>query len=111
MNRIIFAMALGVAFLSDADAVDYVGSGVTKVSFITSYNGNGDVMLKLESPIEACAKGYWLNVSDIGFQSNMSMLIAAFQANTTVRLYGLPSQDWPGSGGNYCRVYSVEYHK
>ena len=67
-------------------------------------------MLKLETPLETC-KGYWLNVTDTGFNSNMSMLIAAFQANSNVRIYGLPSEDWAGSSGSYCKVYSVEYHK
>lgn len=79
-------MAIVLPFSSFA--VDYVGSAITKVSFITSYNGNGDVMLKLETSIESCKKGYWLNVADAGFDSNMSMLIAALQANSNVRIYG-----------------------
>ncbi|MGP9802146.1 hypothetical protein [Rheinheimera sp. NSM] len=98
-------------FCCSASAVEYTGSGISTIKFITSYNGNGDVMFRLENPIEACVKGYWMSSSDVGFQANMSMLLAAFQANSNVRIYGLPGQDWPGSSGSYCKVYSVEYHK
>lgn len=110
MKTTIAAAVLAASSSFSVAAVEYVGSAITKVSFITSYNRNGDVMLKLETPIESC-KGYWLNVADTGFDSNMSMLIAAFQANSKVRIYGLPAEDWAGSSGNYCKVYSVEYHK
>jgi hypothetical protein len=92
-------------------AVDYVGSGITTVDFITSYNGNGDVMFKIKEPIDACPRGYWLSTTDTGFQANMSMLLAAYQANSKVKIYGLPSQSWPSSTNLYCKVYSVEYHR
>ena len=112
MLRILLAItALMLSF--QAGAVNYVGSPLTQVKFMTSYNavGDGYVMFKLDTNHEDCSSGYWLMKNDPGFDANFSMLVAAFQADSTVRIYGLPEQRWPVSNGEYCKIYSVEYHK
>lgn len=89
---------------------EYVGTPITKVSLVSSYNqyGNGDVIFKVENPISECIDGYWLTKTDSGYPANMAMIIAAFQAKTSVVVSGLPDQLWYGSGGKYCKLYAFE---
>ncbi|WP_239445605.1 hypothetical protein [Vibrio nigripulchritudo] len=111
MNRLF--LILVVLFSSHLYASGYVGSEFTSISFVTSYNqyGPGDVAFKIKTPISQCPDGYWITKADPGFQANLSMLIAAFQAKSNVRIYGLPSQKWAGSSGTFCKLYSIEYHE
>ena len=83
----------------------------SKVKEIYSYSeyGGGDVIVKLESNSVNCSDGYWLKKIDPGFQVNVSMLIAAYQANNQLVLKGHTDQMWPGSSGKFCHVYSVNY--
>ncbi len=89
----------------------YVASGTTDITYIGSYNqyGGGDVQFRLSDPHQDCEDGYWLTKSDPGFEANFSMLLAAYQAKTKVRIFGLPSERWAGSSREFCKVYSVEY--
>ena len=111
MKKYLFAsMALLAGF--NSHAVTYVGSDMTTVKFITSYNqyGPGDVMFKIKDPIAECT-GYYIRNTDEGYHSNLSMMIAAFHANSKVRIYGIPEERWSGSGAHICKLYSIEYHK
>ncbi|ARC91955.1 hypothetical protein B6A42_07415 [Vibrio coralliilyticus] len=106
-------LILSVLFSSYLYASDYVGSELTSISSVTSYNqyGLGDVIFQIKNPISQCPDGYWITKADPGFQANLSMLIAAFQAKSKVRIYGLPSQKWAGSSGTFCKLYSMSYHE
>lgn len=92
-------------------AANYKGSPISKIASVTSYAqyGPGDVIFSIENSIPECTNGYWLKKSDPGFQANLSMLIAAYQAKSKVVVYGLPAEIWPGSSGKFCHLYSITY--
>jgi hypothetical protein len=97
---------------SDAQGA-YVGTAVTKITLLDSYNqyGDGDVRILVQTPpSSAGCDGFWITKADAGFQANLSMLLAAYHAGTQVVIYGLPGQLWAGSGAKICKLYSVEYH-
>ncbi|NQZ10597.1 MAG: hypothetical protein HRT35_25885 [Algicola sp.] len=67
------------------------------------------MIFRLSDPVANCDDGYWLKKSDPGFGANLSMLLAAYQAKTTVRIYGEPSIRWPVISAKYCKLYGVQY--
>lgn len=74
--------------------------------------GNADVAFALNTTSGVC-KGYWFNKDDAGYQSNLSMLIAAYQANTKVLIYGHEeaSAKWTQTEAHYCKLYGVTYSR
>ncbi|NOU52139.1 hypothetical protein HG263_16540 [Pseudoalteromonas sp. JBTF-M23] len=101
-----------VAIFTSAFAfANNIASSSTEIVALASYNqyGGGDVIFKLKDPIEQCT-GYFLSKSDDGFNANVSMIIAAYQAKTKVKVWGIPEQKWAGSSsGYYCKLYVVAY--
>lgn len=89
----------------------YVATGFTTVTDVFSYTnyGNGDVAFRVENSIDECSHGYWFNKSDAGYNANLTMIIAAYQAKNTVKIYGLPDQLWAGSSGKYCKLYNIQF--
>ncbi len=85
---------------------------ISEVQAIHSYTnfGNADVVFVLQSTSGTC-KGYWFNRDDAGYQSNLSMLLAAYQANTKLQVHGHEEiqSKWTGSENHFCRLYSVTY--
>jgi hypothetical protein len=86
---------------SNADA-----SSSSNVILIESYNnyGNGDVYFKISNPTTACSDGYWLTKTDLGFSTNMAILLSAYQAKSIVRIVGFSDQRWSGSAGKFCKL-------
>lgn len=86
-------------------------SDITTIVRVVSFSeyGNGDVVVVTEKKGTSCVSGYWLKKVDPGFNANLSMLIAAYQAKTNIVLTGLTDEIWSGSGGRYCHLYSVDY--
>lgn len=86
-------------------------STISTVILLSAYAeyGGGDVIAKLQNNSANCSDGYWLKQTDPGFTANLSMLMAAYQANNSVTIQGHTDQLWPGSGGKYCHVYNVTY--
>ena len=76
------------------------------VTLIESYNnyGNGDVYFKISNATAACSDGYWLTKTDLGFSSNMAILLSAYQAKSIVRIVGFSDQRWSGSAGKFCKL-------
>lgn len=109
MQKISLIFLFLTAFSAKAN---YVGSSLTEIVSIISYNqyGDGDVIFRLKKTMPPCT-GYWLTKSDAGFQANLSMLVSAFQAKTQVKVYGSPALKWKGSSGVYCKLYSLQYHQ
>lgn len=95
-----------------AIAVGYIPTDSTTISNIYSYTnyGNGDVAFRVANPIDECSHGYWFNKDDAGFSANLTMIIAAYQAKSTVKIYGLPDQLWAGSSGKYCKLYNIQFN-
>lgn len=74
--------------------------------------GNADVAFSLTTTSGQC-KGYWFNKDDAGYQANLNMLIAAYQANTKVLIYGHEevSAKWAQSDVHFCKLYGVTYSR
>lgn len=85
-------------------------SSVTTISRFISYNqyGGGDVVFRIANPTSSCF-GYWINKEDVGFNANLSLILAAYQAKTKVKLNGYTDQKWPGSSNFWCKLYAIEY--
>ncbi|TFH93055.1 hypothetical protein [Vibrio ouci] len=95
-----------------AFSADSIASGKTYINRVISYNeyGSGDVVFRLANPSKECF-GYWINKGDPGFNANLSMIIAAYQAKTPLIIHGLPAQSekWKGSGNHWCKLYAIDY--
>lgn len=89
-------------------------SPVSEIKVLQTYTNwaHADVMVVLQSTSGVC-KGYWFNKDDAGYQSNLSMLIAAYQANTKLQLHGHEeiSSKWAGSETHFCKLYSITYSR
>ena len=108
--RFVLAIIMSTFALSSF-AGSYIGSLETKINAVISYSefGDGDVIFTIENPIPECSHGYWLKKVDPGFQANLSMVIAAYQAKNPVVIYGIPEEIWPGSSGKACHLYNIKY--
>lgn len=114
-KKLIFAVLVAgfpLVGIGPARASTISTSTVTQLIRLTSYNqfDGGDVTLEVSNPPAACPDGYWLNKSDAGFSANLSMLIAAYEAKTTLTISALPDQLWPGTSGTVCKLYDIQYH-
>lgn len=85
-------------------------SQLTTISRFISYNqyGGGDVVFRIENPTSNCF-GYWISKDDLGFNANLSTILAAYQAKTKVKIYGHTDKKWSGSGDFWCKLYAIEY--
>ncbi len=107
LNLLVFSFVLAVAA---GAAHAYVPSETTRITRVDVYAeyGGGDVAFAVANPLPQCNGGFWFKKTDPGFQATLSTLLSAYHARSTVRIYALPDQIWPGSGANYCRLYSIE---
>ena len=107
MNKLLLLVLLSTSALANNES-----SGVTTITRIISYNqyGDGDVVFRVANPTSSCF-GYWINKNDAGFNANLSLLIAARQAKTDVKIHGITTQRWNGSGSFWCKLYAIEYNE
>ncbi len=94
-------------------SVDLESSPKSTIKRLISYSkfGKGDVYVQLNSGTSACSHGYFINKESAGYESVLSMLLAAYQANTPVILYGYKNNQWSGSSAPVCELYSVLYQR
>ncbi len=111
MRSLYLGLLAAVSFSSFAINTAFEVSPQSTIATINSYSeyGGGDVHFTIASPSTKCPNGYWLRKTDPGFQANLSMVIAAYQAKSIIRINGLLNELWPGTTGRACRVYSVSY--
>ena len=83
-------------------------TSTTTIPYIGSYSSNEWVIFKVANPISECSDGYWIAKSDIGFQANVSMILAAYAAKSSVVVDAYIDKPWPGSGAKYCKLNSLE---
>jgi hypothetical protein len=90
---------------------NYEGSALTKINTVYGYSefGGGDVYFKLDENSANCSGGYWMRKSDPGFNTTLSMVLAAYQAKTQLVVYGLIDESWAGTSVKTCRLYSISY--
>ncbi len=111
MRGMLLVFFVGCAGGVSAINTNNIGSGSTTVSAVYSYSefGGGDVYFTINDPIAECSKGYWFRKTDPGFEANLSMLLAAYHASSTVVIYGLPDEPWSGTSPTACRLYAISY--
>lgn len=71
--------------------------------------GNGDVFVSMASNGEICSSGYFIDKSSAGYNGILSMLMAAYQANLPIVVYGYKDTHWSGSASTVCELYNVAY--
>ncbi|MEI8671951.1 hypothetical protein P4S52_08290 [Vibrio sp. SA48] len=73
--------------------------------------GNGDVYIELTRNGATCSHGYYIDKASAGYESTLSMLLAAYQANTKILISGYVNNRWAGSSAAVCEIYSVIYKR
>lgn len=83
-NFMNFKKIIRILALTPIAALALEPSPVSEIKVLQTYTNwaYADVKVVLQSTSGVC-KGYWFNKDDAGYQSNLSMLIAAYQASTT----------------------------
>ena len=106
MKKSISLLLLSLCLVARADIV---GSTTTKIIDIFAYSeyGNGDVTVRVATPVVGCDAGYFLQKSDPGFNATLALLMNAKAAQTDVVVYGKTEVLWTGSAGKYCKLYGV----
>ncbi len=87
----------------------------TTIDRIQTYNQSADadqaeladVGLRLDNTQDKICDGYWMSKSDIGFYSNMAVLIAAYHAQSSIEIYGDRNNTWGQTSNNYCHLEQV----
>jgi len=105
----VFLLAFALLFSCYAGSNETSPSSHIKRLISYSQYGNGDVYVQLESSGTICSYGYFINENSPGFKNNFSMLLAAYQAGTPVRIEAYDDRRWSGSSGVVCEIYSVIY--
>jgi hypothetical protein len=110
MKIILKQFTLLLLVVSGFNSVAAEPSPLTTIKRFISYNqyGDGDVVFTVANPTSSCF-GYWINKNDAGFNANLSLILAAYQAKTNVKVHGLTDQKWSGSGNFWCKLYAIEY--
>jgi len=88
-----------------------VVSPITKLSEINSYSGSidGDTLIKVDTPHSSCPGGYWLKITDLGFEKNISILLSAFHTQSNLMIRANNESKWPHSPNNaYCRISQIQ---
>ncbi|WP_210330305.1 hypothetical protein [Aliikangiella sp. G2MR2-5] len=101
-------LAMAILLFSANAYSENESTDLTKINSVISYStyGSGDVIFKVENPSTNCY-GYWINKNDMGFNANLTIIIAAYQAKNTVVAKGLTDEKWAGSSKNWCKLYSI----
>ena len=104
-------LALAIILFTGFAQAELTISPKSKIKRLISYAdfGNGDVYVELESKVAGCPSGYYVNRDDKGFNNNFSMLLAAYQAQSSIYIYAYDSTKWAGSSAQVCKIYSVMY--
>ncbi|WP_104401910.1 hypothetical protein [Vibrio penaeicida] len=113
MKTILSALFISMSLINIAHAFTPEASPTGSIKRLIAYTkfGNGDVYVQLNANSTSCSHGYFIDKSSAGYESTLSMLLAAYQANTPVTLYANPEKKWAGSGNSVCELYSVVYSR
>ncbi len=105
---VVYQFSISVMAFSDTES-----SPKSTIKRLIAYSkfGNGDVYVELNTNSSTCKNGYFINKTSAGYEATLSMLLAAYQANTPVILYGYKNNQWSGSSAPVCELYSVLYQR
>lgn len=92
-----------------AHASDVVATAVTVTTYIAYTDfGNGDVIFVVSAAPSGCGAGFWLPASAAGFKTLFATLVVAYTTKASMSVDADPTQLWPGSSGQYCRVTDLQ---
>lgn len=86
-----------------------VNTGATTIKNITTFTdyGAGDIIIATANSGTTECPVYWMTKADPGFQANLSLIIAAYHAKSTIAIDGHTELRWPGTSGKSCKIYSI----
>ncbi|MCG9584193.1 hypothetical protein L1D13_24475 [Vibrio tubiashii] len=76
---------------------------------IQAYSVHGDIFISMETNGQQCSTGYYIDKVSPGYESILSMLLAAYQANINVVINGYVNNRWSGSSEPVCEIFRVAY--
>jgi len=114
MKRFFLVLAWALPALSLATEV----SSTSTINVMHTYQGvtgvppawpTADTVFTLTSgPVGNCF-GFWLRLSDPGYQANYASLLAAQISKRAITVYALDTQTWSGSSSLYCLVDAIRW--
>ncbi|NRB68229.1 MAG: hypothetical protein HRU48_12825 [Vibrio sp.] len=87
------------------------GSPTGTIKRMQSYSSSGDVFVSMETNGQQCNTGYFIDKLSAGYESTLSMLLAAYQANTPISIIAFEDQRWSGTSAAVCKISSVVYER
>ncbi len=121
ISRVIFALSFVISLPAIASEESSTEGGlITEIISYSDYGtadsaGNkGDVWVSLAVNGASCSYGYYIHKAQGGYDSNLSMLLAAYHAKTPIKIRGNVGELWVGSNSEThpaCEVNSVQYRK
>jgi hypothetical protein len=99
---------LAVTTKTNAGIVNGSVGQLTQLMTFVDY-GTGDVVVKVQTPLATCQDGFWLRMTDIGAKQTYAQLLGAWHTQQPLTIWADDGVIWSGSGGRYCRIYSVVY--
>ncbi len=106
-NKLILGFMLST-LLSTAIAREI--SALSTISFVNTYDLSTTIYFKLTSPSPTC-EGYFIDngtnstaPNNIGYDINVSSILAAFHGRKEVIVHGDPAELWGGSSSIICRL-------
>jgi hypothetical protein len=104
-KSVIAILILASSVASFADRKSASNAKIVSVEIHPEFNG--DVVVTIDKTVTSCEHGFWLRASDAGFSANLSFVLSAFHAKSTVAIYGFddPANRWGNyAGHSYCRL-------
>lgn len=82
----------------------------SKIKRLITYNSSA-TFVQLETNGSVCTYGFFIEENDPGFQRIFSMLIAAYHADTAIKIVGHDDNRWSGSSNPVCKIRHIEYNR
>jgi hypothetical protein len=102
-------LLLSVSLLATAPASATVLSSSGTVIQVVAYAefGGGDFTFRLSNYPPGCAGGFWLSPNQLGFKTNVALILAARAKGQSLTVGGDNAQIWTGSASPFCKVYRI----
>ncbi|MBU2714164.1 hypothetical protein [Zooshikella harenae] len=106
-----FLLCLIFTLSSSVFSDELTTSPYTQIESVDAFTdfGDGDIIFNLVAKVNGCERGYWMSKNSPGYNTTLSMIIAAYQAKTRVLVRGYSQRRWDGSAGPFCQLYSIRY--
>lgn len=83
---------------------------ITNITELASYSeyGDGNMTIRVENTAPNCNGGFWMNGTEPGFKTVLSMLLAAKHSGVQIIIYGDSDRIWQGSPtASFCHLYLI----